>query len=173
MKGRPCDLQSIYSSARKLPSAARTIDCTMNELLFVRFPIIFLTWYSTTASLRSSARSHTAAMSPSFSTPSAVAGRSDRSCNLFLIPSRALRLVQCGCLFVVDGDTYSYKHFRRVSSSAFLATSPSTPSRSNRARTDSTLFLTGDVWKCVILLRWPRTYSILPDAVLEAYRKTP
>jgi hypothetical protein len=160
MKGRPCDLQSIYSSARKLPSAARTIDRIMSGPLCVRFPMYLPTWYSTMASLRSSARSHTAAMSPSFSTPSTVAGRSDRSCNLFSISSRALRSVQRGYLFAVDGNTYSYKHFRRVSSSACLATSPSTPSRSNRARTDSTLSLAGDAWKRVTWLHLSRARSL-------------
>ena len=36
MKGGFCDLQSIYSSARKLLSAAQTIGRTMSEPLCVR-----------------------------------------------------------------------------------------------------------------------------------------
>lgn len=47
-------------------------------------------------------------------------------------------------------NTYSYKLSRRLSSSTLFAAFPSTPSRSNRARTDSILFLTGDVCKYVI-----------------------
>ena len=42
MKDGSGDLQSIYSSARKLPSAARTIDRTMSGLLCVRFRYSFL-----------------------------------------------------------------------------------------------------------------------------------
>jgi len=47
-------------------------------------------------------------------------------------------------------NTHSNKHFRRLNSSASLAVSTSFPIRSNRARTDSILPLTGDFCERVI-----------------------
>jgi hypothetical protein len=112
-----------------------------------------LTWYSTMTSRRSSARSHTAIMTPSFSaSPEAL---SVTSCSLFLIPSRALEQINASSSRRAE-NTHSYKPFRRLSSSTLFVASPSTVNRSNRARTESTLSMTGDV--CVRVIRGYRSH---------------
>jgi hypothetical protein len=111
------------------------------------------TWYSTMASLRSSARSDAAITSPSFS--SLVLGCSDMRCNFLLIPSRALRSGQHGRSLQRMENTHSNKLARRLSSSASPEAPPSTTSRSSRARTDSILFVAGDVYGRVIRRHGP------------------
>ena len=63
-----------------------------------------LTWYSTMASLKSSARSLAAITSPSLSVRSAEVEGFDRLRNLSLILSRALRILQHGQQFIADWE---------------------------------------------------------------------
>ena len=131
-----------------------------------------LTWYSTMASLRSSARSHTVIVCPSFSACPPVLERSNRLCSLSLIPSRALRSGYRGSRSDRMKHTHSNKLFRRLNSSAFLGASTSTPIRSNRARTDSIFLLAGDFCERVIQRNWSPTRVLLPDSVSKVHRRT-
>ena len=83
-------VQSICSTGRIFPSVGRTVHCFKIKLRTVggSGP----TWYSMMASRRSSASSHAARRSASFSWKPAAPERSDRDCSSSLIPSRALVL---------------------------------------------------------------------------------
>ena len=113
------------------------------------------------ASPRSSATSYTSIMSPSVSPCSQAVERSARSCNLSLIPSRALKSGHQDSHLRRMKIAHSYRHFCRLNSLASLAGFPSTLSRSNRARTDSIFLLTGDFCK--------RCYSTSPVTNQPSY----